>query len=188
LLKSRVVWATMAAALAFPAGARADTYVVQLKDAPLATYAGGRAGIPATTPRVTGRKLKVDSAPGLDYRAYLARRQRAVLGRLAHAPKVVYAYRYALSGFAADLTRAQADQLASAPGVESVRPTELEHVDADDPDVRLGGPFGEGPAYLRLTAPDIGLWNQLGGPLAERGAGAGVIVGDIDTGIQPGHP
>src|SRR5947208_16063541 len=111
LLKSPTALAMTALALALapPAAARADTYVVQLEDAPLATYAGGTDGIPATSPHKTHRRLKVDSAPGLDYRAYLGRRQSAVLGRVrGAAPRVLYAYRYALSGFAAVMTRAPA--------------------------------------------------------------------------------
>ena len=150
----------------------------------------GRSGIPATSPRKTHRKLKADSAPGLDYRAYLARRQSAVLGHVrGAAPRVLYAYRYALSGFAAVMSPAQAAQLAKQPDVASVEPAEDEHV-MDDPDTLLGGAFGEPAAYLRLTDPDpaTGLWARLGGPVAANGAGAGMIVGDIDTGIEPGHP
>ena len=37
-------------------------------------------------------------------------------------------------------------------------------------------------AYLDLPE---GLWDRLGGA---EGAGEGVIVGVVDTGIQPGHP
>ena len=98
--------------LALPAGARAadtDTYIVQLGDAPLAAYEGGVKGLPGTSPDVTGRKLKVDSAPGLDYRSFLASRQKAVLDRVPGA-QVVYSYRYAFSGFAAELTQQLAKQ------------------------------------------------------------------------------
>ena len=59
---------------------------------------------------------------------------------------------------------------------------------ADDPDTRLGGFNGDGASYLRLTDQTAGLWKQLGGPVNRNGAGAGVVVGVIDTGIQPGHP
>jgi subtilisin family serine protease len=181
----------MAVMLVLPAASRAadaDTYIVQLTADPLATYDGGTKGIPGTSPDVTGRKLKADSAPGLDYRAFLAARQQAALDRVPGA-RVVHSYRYAFAGFAAELTSDEAQTLEKAPGVVSVQRSELEHVMEDeDPDARLGGPFGEGPAYLRLTAPDEGLWAKLGGPLLASGAGAGVIVGDIDTGIEPGHP
>src|SRR3954453_10405166 len=138
----------LALALVPPAAARADTYVVQLEDAPLATYAGGTDGIPATSPRKTHRPLKVDSAPGLDYRAYRGRRQSAVLGRVrGAAPRVLYAYRYALSGFAALMSPAQAAQLAKQPELASVEPAEDEHI-MDAPDTLLGCAFGEPAAYL----------------------------------------
>src|SRR3954452_20158104 len=106
----RTAFAVGAIALALPGVARAaDTYVVQLKDAPLASYTGGKRGIPATSPKVTGNKLKADSAPGLDYRSFLAARQKAVLNRVPGAtPDVVHSYRYALAGFAAELSDAQA--------------------------------------------------------------------------------
>src|SRR5262249_29422706 len=118
------------------------------------------------------------------------RRQSAVLGRVrGRAPRVVYAYRYALSGFAAVMTPAQAAQLAKQPDVASVEPAVDDHI-MDDPDALLGGPLGEPAAYLRLTDPDVtnGLWARLNGPVAANGAGAGEIVGDIDTGIEPDHP
>src|SRR4051794_29982366 len=99
-----------AALMAAPAAASAaDTYIVQLKDAPLASYTGGKQGIPGTSPKVTGNKLKADSANGLDYRSYLASKQKAVLDRLSGAtPDVVESYRFAFAGFTAELTAAQA--------------------------------------------------------------------------------
>ena len=61
----RSATAVAALTLALPGVARAaDTYIVQLKDEPLASYTGGQQGIPATSPKVTGNKLKADSAPG----------------------------------------------------------------------------------------------------------------------------
>src|SRR3954447_21606495 len=128
----------MAVAPAVPAGARAagtDTYIIQLTDAPLATYDGGTKGIPGTSPSVTGRKLKADSAPGIDYRAFLASRQASLLGRLpGAAPHVLYSYRYALGGFAVKLTPAQADALRARKDVASVERSALEHVMEADPD------------------------------------------------------
>src|SRR3954452_9297325 len=92
----RCAIAGMAIGLALTAGAQADTYIVQLKDAPLASYTGGKQGIPATSPMVTQNKLKADSANGLDYRSYLADKQKAVLNRVpGAAPDVVESYRFA---------------------------------------------------------------------------------------------
>src|SRR3954451_10975840 len=188
----RTALAASAALLVAPAAASAaDTYIVQLKDAPLASYTGGTEGIRGTSPLVTGNKLKVDSANGLDYRSFLAGRQKAVLGRLRGAtPSVVKSYRFALAGFAAEMTTDQAKRIEKDPDVAHVWKNELLQPQQapDDPDVRLGGFHGDGAAYLRLTDQTSGLWKQLGGPTAANGAGSGVIVGDIDTGIQPNHP
>ena len=116
----RFAIALTAIGLALPAAAAAagtDTYIVQLKDKPLASYTGGKQGIPATSPKVTHNKLKPDSAPGLDYRAYLASRQKAVLNRVAGAtPAVVRSYRFAFAGFAAKLTADQAARLGKDAG------------------------------------------------------------------------
>jgi len=92
----RFALAGSAALLVAPGVARAaDPYIVQLQDEPLASYTGGTKGIPGTSPQVTGRKLKTDSANGLDYRSYLAGRQKAVLDRLPGAkPDVVDNYRF----------------------------------------------------------------------------------------------
>ena len=149
------------------------------------TTAASRAS-PATSPQVTGRKLKADSAPGLDYRSYLAGRQDArARPRERRRPEGRLLLPQRVRGLRGGHDRpTQAAQLKAQPGVAGVWKSELEHV-MDDPDTRLGS---EGPAYLGLTTPTTGLWDQLGGPEIAGGAGAGVIVADIDTGIQPGHP
>src|SRR4051812_12122368 len=113
--------ASVALAAAPAAASAADTYIVQLADAPLASYTGGKHGIPGTSPLVTGRKLKVDSANGLDYRSFLAGRQKAVLDRVPGAtPDVVSNYRFAFAGFTARMTAAQADKLGKDPDVAHV--------------------------------------------------------------------
>src|SRR3954451_343430 len=118
----RTALAASAALLVAPAAASAaDTYIVQLKDAPLASYTGGKQGIPGTSPLVTGRKLKADSANGLDYRSFLAGRQKAVLSRVSGSkPDVVSTYRFAFAGFAAELSAAQVSNLKKDPDVAHV--------------------------------------------------------------------
>src|SRR3954471_1900291 len=168
------------------------TYIVQLKAAPIASYTGGARGLRATSPLVTGqRKLDVRSASALAYRSYLAGRQDAALSRLrGAAPTLDYTYRVAFAGFAAELTHAQAAALRNAPEVARVfKDVKFKEsaVDPNDPvavDNELQGPsgFGDTAAYLGLTK---GLWATLGGP---DDAGSGVVVGVIDSGINPDHP
>ena len=174
------------------AAAPTHTYIVQLKAAPIASYTGGTRGLRATSPLATGqRKLNTRSASALAYRSYLAGRQDAALSRVrGAAPKVDYNYRVAFSGFAAELTHAQAATLRNAPEVARVFKDEKFKETAVDPnnstqvDNELQGPsgFGDTAAYLGLTK---GLWATLGGP---DDAGSGVVVGVIDSGINPDHP
>src|SRR3954454_12752372 len=168
------------------------TYIVQLKAAPLASYTGGARGLRATSPQVTGqRKLNTRTVAAQAYRSYLASRQDAALARVrGAAPKVDYSYRVAFAGFAAELTHAQAAALRQAPEVARVFNDAKAKLTAGDPGTAadqfaaLDGPsgFGDTAAYLGLPT---GLWNDLGGPAA---AGEGVVVGVLDSGINPDHP
>src|SRR3954453_3811872 len=174
------------------AAAPTNTYIVQLKAAPIASYTGGTRGLRATSPLVTGqRKLNVRSASALAYRSFLAGRQDAALAHVrGAAPKVDYSYRVAFAGFSAELTHAQAATLRNAPEVARVfkdakfKETAVNPNDATAVDTELQGPsgFGDTAAYLGLTK---GLWATLGGP---DDAGDGVIVGVIDSGINPDPP
>lgn len=58
-------------------------YIVQLKDAPLASYYGGVESLAPTSPRVTGeRKLNMESAASQAYMAYLDGVQAATLANI----------------------------------------------------------------------------------------------------------
>src|SRR5206468_7047194 len=103
------VMAAIAAAAVLPAaasGAATKTYIVQLKAAPLASYTGGKRGLAATSPKVTGgRKLDTTTTAARSYSSYLAGREQAALARVrGAAPAVDYSYRAAFAGFAAELT------------------------------------------------------------------------------------
>src|SRR3954470_17844655 len=190
----RNLWRTVALAGAMtalaPAVASANTYIVQLKAPPLASYTGGTKGLSATSPLKTGAAhLNTTSAAAQAYSSYLDDRQDAALARVpGKDPKVIYDYRTAFSGFAAELTADQAAALRSAPEVATVFKDEKQHIQAVDPadpnsvDAALGGPTGDSASYLGLPK---GLWNAEGGP---NHAGENIIVGDIDTGITPQHP
>ena len=151
-------------------------------------------GIPATSPKVTGNKLKADSAPGLDYRSYLASPPEGGARTACRArPRTSCTrYRFAFAGL-----RRAADR-ASRPARSSSDPERRARLEGRAAAAAAGrrvtptrgwaASTATAPSYLRLTDPSAGLWKQLGGPVSRNGAGAGVIVGVIDTGIQPGHP
>ncbi|MGH9042967.1 MAG: S8 family serine peptidase [Acidimicrobiia bacterium] len=170
--------ATLAGALvpATPAGAVSgprSSFIVELAVPPLASYGEGLSLL-STLPEAAR-----------SYQAFITDRQDGVLRRAAatSAP-VTYGYRTSFPGFAARLTDAEAARLAADPAVRAVSRDGVSHPTAAPDQADKGeGPLGrDGAAFLGL--PD-GLWDDLGGPSE---AGAGMIIGVLDTGIHPEHP
>lgn len=151
-----------------------QTYIVQLQDAPVAAYTGGTAGLAATSP-APGEKVDADSPEARKYADHLRREQRNALRRagLTDAAKK-HEYTVAFNGFAARMTPAQADQVRKASGVLNVWADEIRHADTVTT-----------PQYLGMSGPN-GVWSrQFGG---DANAGKGMVVGVIDTGIDPNNP
>ena len=159
------------------------TYIVQLVEAPVASYDGGTAGIPATKP-APGQKVKANSPNSKKYEAHLRNEQRKALrasGVKESAKKQEYTV--AFNGFTAQLTQAEADALKSNKAIANVWEDEIRHADT------VGT-----PEYLGMSGPG-GVWQtQFGsgkGKKATDGiaeAGKGMVVGVIDTGIDPENP
>ena len=163
--------ATTQTADAAPSEASA-TYLVQLADAPAAGYTGGVAGYARTKP-ATGAKIDAKSPAVARYRGYLKSRQDRVL-RTAPSADAIHNYSVTFNGFAAQMTAGDAAKLARTAGVKAVIKDEKRKLDTT-----------RTPEFLGLTKPN-GIWNQLGGPAA--GAGQGVVVGVVDSGLWPESP
>jgi uncharacterized repeat protein (TIGR01451 family) len=147
--------------------------IVQLEDAPLASYEGGVAGIPATSPKVTNRELNANTKASRDYTAHLKARQadfKAAASRVAPSANARAEFQVALNAVAMSITVDEIGRIAQLPGVVAVLPDTLEQ-----PDTNVSPEF--------IGAPDA--WGDLGG---QENAGEGVIVGVLDTGIWPEHP
>ncbi|HET7868193.1 MAG TPA: S8 family serine peptidase, partial [Burkholderiaceae bacterium] len=147
------------------AGRAGKTYIVQLSEPAIAAYAGGIRGFAATRPE-RGSKLDTKAAAVTGYRAYLQGRHEALLASVG-ATRKVYSYAYAFNGFAAELSEAQAQKLASTPGVLSVVEDELRKPDTTTT-----------PQFLGLSGRD-GFWRDTGAK------GENVIIGVVDSGIWP---
>ncbi len=148
------------------------TYLVQLADAPAAGYTGGVAGYAKTKP-ATGTKIDASAPAVTRYRGYLAHRQDGVL-RAAASARSIHRYSVTFNGFAASMTAGDAAKLARTPGVKAVLKDEKRKLDTT-----------RTPEFLGLTKRG-GIWDQLGGP--RRNAGAGVVVADLDSGLWPENP
>lgn len=155
------------------------TYVVEFDGAPVA----------AVLPREA-----LASRAG-EVRAHVGRQraQRArVLGAVVPGVRATYEYDYALNAVAVRLTGRQAAKLAATPGVRAVTPNRMLRK-AEAPPVPLVSPAGQGSGdlefpdmarYLGLSGEN-GLWSKFGGP---EHAGEGMIIGVVDSGIDPSSP
>ncbi|MBX6356248.1 MAG: S8 family serine peptidase, partial [Micromonosporaceae bacterium] len=146
--------------------------MVKLDYDSVATYSGGVAGYPATSPAVTGHRL-TGSAAERRYESYLAERENAFVKQVASkipGASVRTRLRTVYGGVSAIVPANKIGELLKVPGVAAVQKDELRKKLTD-----------ASPQFIGATA----LYPQLGG---DRNAGKGVIIGDIDTGAWPEHP
>ncbi len=153
-------------------------YIVTLSDAPLANYKGDIAGLEATNPSTRGEnKLDAESSDSLSYISYLdEQRAEAITDinkSLGRELEIFYEYVAAMNGFAAEMTPAEAAKVATYPNVLSVQKDWESNLHTD-----------AGPAWM--GAPGIWDGSSTGGLPGTMGEG--VIVGVIDTGIDPWNP
>jgi subtilisin family serine protease len=149
-------------------------YIVQMLDNPVVAYNGGINGLKATKPK-NGEKIDPNSPAVVNYVAYLDSKHNDAVSRAGG--QKLYDYRYSFNGFAAQMSLAEANKIAGMDGVLNVSPDSLQTMDTSST-----------PTFLGLNAPG-GLWDQLGGPNGGKngvgGAGDGIIIGVIDSGIWP---
>jgi hypothetical protein len=150
---------------------KSSLYIVQMLESPVVAYTGDVPGFKATKP-AKGQKINPNNPDVVKYASYLDGQHNAALNAVGGAKKI-YDYRYSFNGFAAELTAAQVQKLSAVPGVVSVSPNEIRQLDT-----------ASTPTFLGLTEKG-GLWDQLGGTA---GAGEGVVVGVVDSGIWPENP
>ena len=157
-----------------PAAPQAQrTYIVQLAAAPLATYSGTVRGLAATRSS-TGARLNLNTGAARAYTSYLDSQRNAVLARVG-AVNVLHTYNTTFSGFAAQMTAAQAALLMQDRAVVSVVPSERRELDTT-----------RTSEFLGLTAPG-GLYSQLDAQ-SRNVKGEGIVIGVIDSGIWPESP
>ena len=173
---ARILFAAALLAIGLSAGAQnapTKTYIVQLADAPVATYDGSIAGLRATRP-AAGTKIDMRAGHVRAYLNYLNSRSSLELARVGSA-KVVHRYGFAFNGFAVQLTDAQAQALKTSTNVVAVVESEIRKVDTTHT-----------PEFLGISKPG-GLWSQLdANSVAVKGEN--VIIGVIDSGVWPEDP
>lgn len=147
-------------------------YIVQLQNAPAATYQGGIAGLPATQP-AAGAAFDYRSPDVQNYVQFLGAKKSEVLATVANA--TVFAdYDVVLNGFAAMLTDSEVLTLkmnAAVANIEADQPRHLDTVSTSE--------------FLGLSTSG-GLWSQFGGGALIKGEN--MVVGIVDGGIWPENP
>lgn len=154
----------------------AGTYIVALNDAPLAAYPPTKAG--------SGESIDVGSEAAISRTEQLRRQQDSVLDEVEADP--TSRYTTVLNGFAVELSAGEAAELATRSDVLSLTPDKPHPLTRIAPSALSGGvPMtDQSPQVLGLRGP-FGAWAQVGGSEA---AGAGQVIGIIDTGIDWTNP
>lgn len=156
-------------------------YIVVMRAAPVASYAGTTPGFTRTEPQ-PGQRFDDDRPAVAAYRTKLFKGQSRLLAKLGH-PAVLYRYSTALDGFAAELTADQVKTLRSSPGVLLVqrdRVLPLEQSSRSSTGAALATHLSATPSPSAQ-----GLWREVGGAAH---AGRGVVVGVVDSGVWPENP
>lgn len=173
LVQALLLAGLVSASVAAPKAGAPRSYIVQLKEAPAATYAGEVAGYVATqVPE--GERLDANSEPVKAWRGHLAGQRAKVLASLGGKFKLLHQYDLTFNGFAATLTEAQVAKLRASGLVANVLPDEQREA------LTISTPH-----FLGLDGPS-GVWAK-----KVKGAhvnGEGVIIAVIDSGIQPENP
>ncbi|GAA3585433.1 S8 family serine peptidase [Kribbella ginsengisoli] len=147
--------------------------VVKLDYDSLAAYRGGLAGLPGTSPSVTGKRLDPKSANATKYLKHVtavedtflaAMRERVPSAKAGQKLRTVY------GGIALSVQANKARDLLKLPGVAAVQQDNPQQLLTDSSGAFIGAPT---------------IYNQLGG---SANSGKGIIVGILDSGAWPEHP
>ncbi|MGB1262096.1 MAG: S8 family serine peptidase [Cognaticolwellia sp.] len=171
------------------------TYIVRLKDLPIATYDGSVAGLAATNPQIAKKslfsslakskkssqeirkelRLDLKAEEAVAYSNYLDGKHQAFLSKasskLGNDLDVSYKYKNAFNGMAVRLTQAEAQKLSKLADVAYVERERMEHIETDT-----------GPIHIGATQ----VWDGEGQSAVNMGEG--VIIGVIDSGVNTDHP
>lgn len=151
------------------AKAPGDVYIVRLRDAGAASYKGGNSGFAATKP-APGVRFDASDPSVRSYVGFLEATHDALISSIGGGEKL-YSFLYAFNGFAGRFTSDEIRRLAHRPEVIGIWRDSYHTLQTNNSSLFLG------------------LLDQQGGLRADLGlTGEDVIVGVIDSGVDPTHP
>jgi subtilisin family serine protease len=155
-------------------------WIIELADPPLARFDGKNAlsqranAIESIAPEKTGKRLDLLSPKAVAYGKYLDERIDQFLFSVSRStgevPAIKARFKNLINGVALRLTETQADRVRSLPGVKSLIPNEIHHIESD-----------AGPELIGASK----IWTGQDGLPSARGEG--VVIGIVDTGINWDH-
>lgn len=154
----------------------AGDYIVQLAADPAVDYGGSIDEYPETRVDESGDQLDADATDVRRYSEFLEQQQSAIAAEYGFTAGFHYSLTF--DGFSASLSAGQAKALAADDRIAKLVPDALlEVTEMATPNTVSNG--------LGDSSGIGGVWQELGGADA---AGAGVVIGVIDTGIAPENP
>jgi subtilisin family serine protease len=156
----------------FPDSFKDGRYIVQFADEPVAVYDGGVPGLEATTPE-DDERIAFDSDAVQDYRAHLEEARNEILSDVPGVEPDAE-FDTAFNGIAAELTAAEAAELAADERVAAIVPDGFSKPQLDT-----------SSEFLGLSGEDGSWESEFGGG---EHAGEGVVIGIIDGGFIPENP
>ncbi|MBZ5739861.1 S8 family serine peptidase [Nocardioides mangrovi] len=139
----------------------------------VASYRGTVRGYPATSPSTTGKQLTTKRVANASYLSYVKTQERSISADVeAAAPsaQITNSYRVVYGGVSAVVNGNQIRQILRVPGVVAVQRDAVKQPLTDSSGTFIGTPA----AYAALHTT--------------RNAGAGILLGNLDTGVWPEHP
>jgi subtilisin family serine protease len=149
-----------------PVNKNAKTYIVQLSGKPILAYEGSIKGYQATKPG-KGNKINPKSANVKKYAAHLESQHDDAIAGVGG--EKIYSYKYSFNGFAAKLTASEVEALRNHGDVVNVWEDEILELQTNT-----------SPDFLNLTEGSE--------PWSNGYTGENVVVGILDTGVNPEHP
>ncbi|KAG0568710.1 hypothetical protein M758_6G037400 [Ceratodon purpureus] len=161
-----------------PDGQKKDVYIVIFEDMPIVTYNGKITGLRGTAKYFSEKWRKSHKRAHISdlvkkYNEYLIKEQDAILSDFFGFGDCEKTYRYThlVNGVALPLTADEALRLSEHPKIVRVEKS-----------YKVYKSTVHTPDYLGLPK---GMWARSGGPA---GAGENMVIGIVDTGIDPTHP
>jgi len=155
-------------------------YIVRLSDSSVASYKGNVAGYEKTNSAakkngLNNVKFNPKSTVSLKYVSYLEQKQSELLSEVSsnlgfNMPNLM-SYKYAINGMLTELTFEQAKAVGNLPSVKFIEQEQIFQLETDT-----------GPGVIGAPA----VWDGTAGSVAYQGEG--LIIGNIDSGINTDHP